>query len=135
MTEQPATGPSEGAFQNAGQAFGCRPLLRPQLTTLAISTAMGKVVAVVTICFLSKLSHIDQQDFSRRSRRSAPLNASHGAGRQKPDNPQRPNTGGSRRSQQAPYLFRSSGPRCCSPLTTGATSSSKPPTEWSSVLH
>lgn len=64
----------------------------------------------------------DQEDFLGRSTRSPPLNASHGAGRQNGRHPQRPNTGGSRGSQQVPYLLRFSGPKCCSPLTSGATS-------------
>jgi hypothetical protein len=34
-------------------------------------------------------------------------------------------------SQQAPYLVRSSGPQCCSPLTSGATSNRGPPAQWS----
>lgn len=71
------------------------------------TTTMGKVVAAATIYLLS---HTDQEDFSRRSRRSPPLNASR-RWEAKARHPQRSNTGGSRGSQQAPYLFRSSGPQ------------------------
>lgn len=46
------------------------------------ATITGKVVAAVEICLLS---HTDKEDFSRRSRRAPPLNASHDVGRQKPD--------------------------------------------------
>lgn len=37
------------------------------------------------------------------------------------DRTQRPNTGEGRGSQHTPYLFRSFGSQCCSPLTSGAT--------------
>lgn len=121
--------PSEGVLQNAGQTMAAVSLSAPSLQNwpYALQRAKWWLPLRSTSCLLSH--HTDQEEFSRRSRHSAPLNASTAWGANG-RHIQRPNTGEGRGSQQAPYLVRSSGPKCCSPLTFQLRACSGRPAQW-----